>query len=66
MINVHNGKLTDVIDGMVDELSVGSHLNETVKIGDFEGMQIHITVTKEEDEFTEEDHSICIGPPIEE
>jgi hypothetical protein len=65
MINVHSRKLTDIIDGMVDELSVGSHLNETIKIGDFEGMQIHITTTKEEDDFIEADGLICVNRPTE-
>lgn len=54
MIQIHNGILTDIVDGMLDDLSVGVHESETVLVGNLpSGAQVHITVTKNKDEFLE-------------
>lgn len=60
IVTVDSLKLEKVIQEEVAELLAGPWCAGAVCVGEFKGMQVHVVVTKEADDFMEPGENICI------
>ncbi len=61
MIKIDKDRLEQVILNEMSDLENGSFLDCTICIGSIEGLQVHITVTKDESEYLSHNGDfICI------
>lgn len=61
MIKIDKNKIEQVVLNEMADMEINNFCSLTVCIGDVDGMQVHLVVTKEEDDYIDaHDQFICV------
>lgn len=63
-IKIDSKQIASTISEMIEDLNSGFHSNETRVIGEDKGIQVQLTVTKDEDDFIEGGHGHALRTEI--